>query len=83
MELFPVDIRHSLGSILSSYLLIDSASHEPELLFNTFFHERMWTTNICARSKIRATCQGMDVIDVMTHFSHDHFMITEENMLSI
>ena len=71
----PVDTGPSLRQFLSaSCLPIEPASHEPEVFFNNLFDKSMWTTvaennKKYARSKIRTDHQGMDAIDVMTHFS--------------
>ena len=60
-----VDTVHSLGPFLStSHLPIDHGTHEPEVFFNSLF--------IYARSKTKATGQGIDAVNVMTHFSHRH-----------
>ena len=78
LKRLPVDMGPLLESFLSSpHILIDPASCETAVSFNHLFGERMWTsvakhTNIYARSKIRTADQGMNAIDAMTHFSHDH-----------
>ena len=55
--------------------LIDPATYELEIFFNSLFGERMCTTiveqaDFYARSKFRTIGPGMYAIDVMKHFSH-------------
>ena len=87
-ERLHVDTGHSLGQFQSTpCLLIDSAPHETEVLFNSLLMKECGlqlqkNTNIFARHNITSTGQGTDTIDAMTH-NIDSRNITTQGVMFI